>query len=81
MQNEDSFNGWMFINFVATQFYYQLYRDLKAKELINKISPRDILLSLDNVRCVKSTSHTWTTAELSGKTRKLLEKLKWQPIT
>lgn len=80
MQNEEAFNGWMFINFIALQFYYKIYRLLKEKNLINKHSPQDLIKQLIEVRKVKMNQN-WTTAEIHGKTKKLMEKLEINPIT
>lgn len=80
MQNEEAFNGWMFINFIALQFYYGLYKLLKETELLSKYSPKDIFLMLQQVRKVKINDQ-WITSEIPGKIKKLIEKLKIQPIT
>lgn len=80
MQNEDAFNGWMFINFIALQFYYKIYMLLKEKKLINNYSPKDLLMFLQHVRKVKING-TWITGEINGNTKKLIEKLGLKPIT
>lgn len=80
MQNEDAFNGWMLINFIALQFYYCIYMLLKEKGQINKYSPQDLIKQLAEVRKVK-INQKWITAEVHGKTKKLLEKLDLEPIT
>ncbi|HNZ43271.1 MAG TPA: transposase [Bacteroidales bacterium] len=80
MQNEDAFNGWMLVNFIALQFYYKVYSLLKEKDLISKLSPDDLFMLLKEVRKVK-INQNWVTAEISSKTQKLLEKLQINPIT
>jgi len=80
MQNEDAFNGWMLVNFIALQFYYKVYSLLKEKDLISKLSPDDLFMLLKEVRKVK-INQNWVTADISSKTQKLLEKLQINPIT
>lgn len=80
MQNEDAFNGWMFINFIALQLYYRIYMLLKEKKLINNYSPKDLLMLLQHVRKVKING-TWVTGEINGNTKKMIEKLGLKPIT
>lgn len=80
MQNEDAFNGWMFINFIALQFYYKLCMLLREKNLLCKYSPSDLLMHLQSVRKAKINGQ-WITCEINGKTSKLLDKLSIQPIT
>jgi len=80
MQNEDAFNGWMLVNFIALQFYYRIYTLLKEKELISKYSPQDLLKQLTDVRKVR-INQDWVTAEVHGKTQVLMKKLGLNPIT
>ena len=80
MQNEDAFNGWMFINFIALQFYYRIYMMLKENKLISKYSPKDLLMLLEHVRKAK-INNEWVTCEINANTKKLIEKLGLKPIT
>jgi transposase len=80
MQNEDAFNGWMFINFIALQFYYRIYILLKENKLISKYSPKDLLMLLEYVRKARINDE-WVTCEINANTKKLIEKLGLKPIT
>lgn len=81
MQNEDAFNGWMFINFVATQLYYKIYKELKTKALLKKYSPKDVVMYLEQVRIIKTSENKWILSEVNAKTKKILSALKWEHIT
>lgn len=74
MQNEEAFNGWMFINFIALQWYYRLYVLLVEKDLLSKYAPKDILLILKEIRSIK-VNNQWQIAEYPKKIQNLLEKL------
>lgn len=43
MQNDKALYGWTFINFLAVQAYYKLYRKIKETEKLKKHSVEDIL--------------------------------------
>ena len=43
MQNEQTLQGWMFINHICLQWYQTLYLQLKEKQLIKKISVNDYI--------------------------------------
>ncbi|GAB4406285.1 MAG: transposase [Thermodesulfovibrionales bacterium] len=74
MRNQTSLEGWMFITFVALQWYYRIYRLLSDKQLLSKFSPQDLLMHLTEIKKVK-INDSWHTAEITSKTQKLLEKL------
>ncbi|MFH2140860.1 MAG: hypothetical protein ABIJ97_00455 [Bacteroidota bacterium] len=80
MQNEDDFGGWMFINFIALQFYYKIRNLLREKKLLSKYSTSDVFMHLKSVRKARING-LWTTCEINGKTSKLIQKLSLQPIT
>lgn len=79
MQDEQAFNGWMFINFIALQWYYIVYQLLTKHELIKRYSPSDIFEILKEVRRVKINGN-WVTSEMTKNTKDLLVKLNI-PIT
>jgi transposase len=79
MQDEQAFNGWMFINFIALQWYYQVYQLLSQQNLIKRYSPADIFDILKEVRKVKINGN-WVLAETTKATKDLLEKINI-PIT
>ena len=74
MQNEEALQGWMFINFVALQWYYKIYLLLKQKNLLNRYSPKDLLMHLSSIKCIK-INQKWNIAEYTKKTQTLLDKI------
>ena len=74
MQNETTLYGWMFINYLALQWYYYVYNLLSEKKLISKYSVKDILIHLTEIRKVK-INNEWKLAEITSKTQTLLKKL------
>lgn len=79
MQDEQAFNGWMFINFIALQWYYQVYKLLTRENLIKRYSPSDIFDFLKEIRKIKINGN-WLLAETTKSTKELLEKINL-PIT
>jgi transposase len=79
MQDEQAFNGWMFINFIALQWYYQVYQLLTRENLIKRYSPSDIFDILKEVRKIKINGN-WMLAESTRSTKDLLGKINL-PIT
>jgi len=80
MQNEQTLEGWMFINILALKWYYSILNLLKQHDLNKSTSPRDFLQMLSEIRKVKING-TWHDTEMVGKTRDLLTKLKIFPVT
>ncbi len=76
MQNEDTLQGWMFINHIALQWYQQIYLLLKDKKLTSKYSVRDFLILLRDVRKVR-INEQWYSAEITKAVAKLLDKIKY----
>lgn len=74
MQNEQSLEGWMFVNYIALHWYYRIYQLLVEKELISKYAPTDILKMLTEVRKVK-INQTWHNAETTKKSLDLFAKI------
>jgi hypothetical protein len=80
MQNQFTLEGWMFVNLIAMKFYYLVLKLLKKYEVNKKYSPADFLHFLAEVKKVKINDE-WLNAEVTQKTRKLLQKLEIVPIT
>ena len=80
MQNEQALEGWMFINLIALKWYYTILNLLKKKGLNKKYSPMDFLLFLSEIKKVKINDQ-WYNAEMTKKTRDLLQSLNILPIT
>lgn len=74
MRDEATLEGWMFINFIALQWYYLIYQVMSKHDLLAKYSPNDLLMHLVNIRKVK-IGPDWQLAEITGRTKKLLQKL------
>ncbi|MEW6053780.1 MAG: hypothetical protein AB1552_08340, partial [Nitrospirota bacterium] len=56
------------------QWYCHIYKLLSEKQLLSKFSPRDLLMHLLEIKKVK-INDSWHTAEITGRTQKLIEKL------
>jgi transposase len=80
MQNEEAFNGWMFINFIALQWYYKITVLLKQNNLLANYSPKDLLMLFREIRTAK-IADTWRVEEIPKKILRLIDKLQIKPIT
>ena len=49
MQNEQTLQGWMFVNHITLQWYQHLYIELKEKKLLKQISVNDYIQMLTDV--------------------------------
>ncbi len=74
MQNEDAMQGWMFISFIALQWYYEIYTLIKKKELTAKHSPKELLMHLSEIKKIK-INNQWVVSEFTKKTQQILNKL------
>lgn len=74
MHNDQSFEGWMFINYLALLAYWRMLKILVEKELLAKISISDLMMHLSYVRKVRINGG-WYLAEITDKTKRLLAKL------
>lgn len=74
MQNEETLQGWMFINHLALQWYYIIYKMLKEHELLGKYSVNDMIIHLKEVRKVRINGN-WVLEPITNQTQKLLSKL------
>ena len=75
MQNTTRLHGWMFINFISLQMYYNIYGMLLKNKLLNKYSPKDVILHFSKVYQIK-LSDKKIISEIPKTTRILLEKMK-----
>jgi ABC-type lipoprotein export system ATPase subunit len=82
MQNEETLQGWIFMNHLALLAVYKIYHILQDKQLITKYSIRDFIQHLLEIRAVK-INDSWYNAEIINATSKFLEKigLEQKPIT
>jgi len=74
MQDEETLEGWMFINYIAMHWYYKLILKLKQKKLNSKFSPKDIIIFLNDVKKIK-INDKWINIEITKKNLGLFNKL------
>lgn len=74
MQNEDTLQGWMFINHITLQWYYKLYSMLKKNKCLKKISVSDVILNLCEVRKARMLGQ-WVREPMVRQTEWILEKI------
>lgn len=79
MQNDQSMEGWMFMNYIALLAYWRILKLLMQKELLAKFSIKDFLIYLSYIKKIRINGQ-WHLAEITDKTKKLLQKLDY-PIT
>lgn len=75
MQNEQTLQGWMFVNHLTLQWYQHLYIELKEKGLLKQISVNDYIQLLTDVKKIK-INDKWHLNEFTNQTKKLIDKLK-----
>ena len=74
MQNDQSLEGWMFINYLALLSYWRILKLLVSKELLSKVSIKDLLTHLSYIKKIRINGE-WHQTELTDKTKKLFTKL------
>lgn len=74
MQNDQSMEGWMFMNYLALLAYWRILKLLVKKDLLRKFSIKDLLIHLSYIKKIKINGE-WHQAEITAKTKKLLCKL------
>lgn len=74
MQNEQTLQGWMFINHITLQWYQQLYSELKAKGLLKQYSVNDYIQLLTDLKKIKINGE-WHFNEITKNSGKIIEKL------
>jgi len=79
MQNEQTLQGWMFINHLTLQWYQFIYVDLKQKGLLKKFSVNDVIQHMTDVKKIR-INNKWYLNEYTSYTQKLLTKLGLQII-
>jgi len=75
MRDDYQLYGWMLVNFVAMLLYYKIYNALLSNDILDKYSPKDVLLHLSRVHKLKIEDE-WVTSEIPKKTRTIAEKLR-----
>lgn len=79
MRDEEAMEGWFFVNHLALVWYYEIYKLLLSRDMLEKYSPADLLMRLAEVRKV-NINGKWVTSEIIKSTETLLAKLSI-PIT
>lgn len=74
MQDNDRFEGWMFINFIALHIFYIIRKRIVEHDLIKKISTREAIRVLCRQRIVR-LDDAWHLAEASKKDKAQLMEL------
>lgn len=74
MQDDDMLEGWMFVNHIALQYFYLIFKKLKETTLLKKYSVNDILIYLKNIKQV-AVNGQWITAESTQAVLKTLSSL------
>ncbi|OQA02044.1 MAG: Transposase DDE domain protein [Bacteroidetes bacterium ADurb.Bin408] len=74
MQNEQTLEGWMFINYIALHWYYKVYKLLLENDLLKKYAVMDFFKMISEIRIVK-INNQWHKAETIQKTVDLMNKL------
>ncbi len=77
MRDDIAMEGWMFVNFLALLLYYKVYSALMKRDILNKYSPRDVVLHLSRISKLM-IGENWKLAEIPKKSRLLTEKLEIQ---
>lgn len=74
MQDEQTLQGWMFINHIALQWYQTLYIELKEKGLLKKYSVNDYINLLTDIKKIRINDE-WYFNEVTTYTKKIVKKL------
>lgn len=75
MQNEETLQGWLFVNHLALLAVYRIYHLLVEQKQIDKYSINDIIAHLKEIRTI-NIQNQWVLAEIVKSTSDLLTKLK-----
>jgi len=74
MQNEQTLEGWMFINHITLQWYQQLYSELKTKGLLKLYSVNDYVQLLTDLKKI-SINGEWHFNEIPKTASRMMQKL------
>lgn len=79
MQNDETFNGWMFANHLALIICYRLFQLLQKHQVLSKLSVQALIMQLSLVKKVK-IDNQWVSAEIIKKSADIFRKLEI-PVT
>ncbi len=74
MLNEQTLEGWMFINHITLQWDQQLYSELTAKGLLKLYSVNDYIQLLTDLKKI-SINGEWHFNEITKSASRMMEKL------
>lgn len=74
MQNDQTLEGWMFMNYLALLAYWRILKLLVKKELLSKFAIKDLLIHLSHIKKIKINGQ-WHLAEITDRTKKIFTKL------
>jgi len=74
MQDDQTLQGWMFVNHITLQWYQQLYLELKEKMLLKKYSVNDYIQMLTDLKKIKINDQ-WYFNEITRNSSRMLDKL------
>ncbi len=75
MQDEDALEGYMFINHIALQWYYIIYKLLKENKLLKKYAVTDFIKLLVEIKKVR-INEIWYTEPIIKRIQTMLDQLK-----
>ena len=74
MRDDAHLQGWMFINFISLLMYYRVYELLLRKELLDRHTPKDVVLHLSRVYKLR-VGDRWFLSEIPKASRVLAQRL------
>ncbi len=74
MRDDAHLQGWMFVSFISLLMYYRLYGLLLGREVLERNSPRDVILHLSRVYKLR-VGGKWILSEVPKASRLLAERL------
>lgn len=74
MQDDQTLQGWMFINHITLQWYQHLYTELKAKGLLKKYSVNDYVQLMSDLKKIRINGE-WHFNEVTKNFSRMMEKL------
>jgi transposase len=74
MQDEQTLQGWMFINHITLQWYQELYTELKTKSLLKLYSVNDYIQLLTDLKKIRINDE-WYFNEITKNSSRMIEKL------
>jgi transposase len=74
MQDQETLQGWMFVNHITLQWYQQLYVELKSKGILKRYSVNDYIQLLTDLKKIRINNH-WYFNEITSHAQKMIGKL------